>query len=241
MTSEQTGLTMSRQKDLKPDEIKRLFRSKGYDYYYQLQKPEEADFIFIGLDANRPPYSKFGLVESERAFLKDGKKWCMNNGILHPILTRDPDNPIPGDTAALKYWKHALAVIGPLKNASRCSMVELLRWPTFGACGFCVSSLLRPTNRKYLAWLADFISESKQKKFFMSPSVIGMLNHTELKTIVAKVFPRREVVMDAAKRRPHRIGKSNIHVIGHFSARDSKDRISKTVSHVQEVFRKYPK
>ena len=94
---------------------------------YQGAAPEDASFIFIGLDANfDPEIERSSAHASVCEYLEDGVSFWQKYGVHHPFL-------LPGYRGDGRPYHRAFAKFGftPMQ-ASRVSFLELMHVPTFG-------------------------------------------------------------------------------------------------------------
>jgi uncharacterized cupin superfamily protein len=103
--------------------LQKIFREKPW----QGQKPEDADIIFLSLDANYSPCININLIKQ---YHDDGVSFWIDNKVHHPFLTEQYT-----DTSG-KFFHETFALM-KLKPtcADYVSFVELLHYPTVGSRG----------------------------------------------------------------------------------------------------------
>lgn len=143
------------------EQLNNLFRERPY----QGVPPENASFLFIGLDANYATN-----ISSQSVFPKvleyhhDGISFWQNHKVHHPFLLPD----YKGDGS---FYHRSFAKIGFLpSHASLVSFVELLHIPTVGR------SKLIPTdlNMVHLKYINASIMEGLARHIFI-PSAVAKL------------------------------------------------------------------
>lgn len=104
-------------------ELVNLFRSSPF----QGVAPEDASFLFVGLDANyHPQIENLPVFEKVLAYHSDGVKFWQQNKVHHPFLLPD----YVGDG---RFYHRSFAEIGFLpEHAELVSFMELLHVPTVG-------------------------------------------------------------------------------------------------------------
>ncbi len=158
--------------ELTTEQIKRIFKSKGADFYYQLQHPACAEVIFIGAAASRPTFGN--LAQTEAQFLLDGPKWVEEHGVVHPILLQTYPN-----VAGFKYWDSISRIWSGNHNerqqflacdAKKICFIELCRWSFSQENG---ETHCQPENdAPHLAFIATLMRESTKQIVLLGPSVV---------------------------------------------------------------------
>lgn len=146
--------------------LNNLFKEKPY----QGVAPDEAEFLFVGLDANYHPK-----IESQPIFSKvieyhhDSVAFWQKYGVHHPFL-------LSGYTGDGKRFHLNFAKIGfQPQHANLVSFIELLHVPTIG------QSKLEPSdlNKLHLQMLNSVITNGRAKHIFLSNTVIRLISQTE--------------------------------------------------------------
>ncbi len=146
------------------DQLKKTFFEKPY----QGVAPEQATFLFIGLDANYDAQ-----IETHPVFPKimeyhqDGAVFWQKYGVHHPFL-------LPGYTGDGKFYHRSFAKIGFMpEHASLVSFAELLHVPTVGRNKIEGNDL----DLSHLKRLNTAILEGKAKYIFI-PDGVARLMHS---------------------------------------------------------------
>lgn len=147
--------------------LNNLFKEKPY----QGVAPDEAEFLFVGLDANYHPK-----IESQPIFSKiieyhqDSVAFWQKYGVHHPFL-------LPGYSGDGKKFHLHFAKIGfQPRHANLVSFIELLDIPTIG------KSKLKPSdlNELHLQMLNSAILTGQAKHVFISRSVAQLMLRNRL-------------------------------------------------------------
>jgi len=123
---------------------------------FQGVAPEEATFLFIGLDANyHAEIEKHLIFPKILEYHNDGVAFWQKYGVHHPFL-------LPGYSGDGKFYHRSFARIGfQPEHASLVSFAELLHVPTVGRNNLVVSDLdvlhLKKLNTAILDGKPDFI------------------------------------------------------------------------------------
>ncbi len=139
-----------------------LFRERPF----QGAVPDQAQFLFIGLDANYAAAIEESLVYARLVeYHKDGVSFWHRHGVHHPFL-------LPAYRGDGRRYHLNFARIGfRPEDASRVSFVELLHVPTVGRSTLETSDL-DPTHLK---WLESLIASGKSRHVFVSASVARLM------------------------------------------------------------------
>lgn len=154
-------------------DLNQIFSKKPY----QGVAPDQAAFLFIGLDANyheniatEPIFSK--ILE----YHKDGVAFWQKNGVHHPFLLSEYKG-------AGKRYHRSFANIGfRPQHAGLVSFVELLHVPTVGRNKLDVTDL----DLSHLKMLNSAILEGKAKYIFISANVHRLMIATGAFSWIAK-------------------------------------------------------
>jgi hypothetical protein len=145
--------------------LNEFFASKPY----QGVPPEEARFLFVGLDANYAADIEDSPSFPEiLAYHEDGPAFWREFGVHHPFL-------LPGYTGDGRRYHRTFAKIGfQPEHAEMVSFAELLHVPTVGR------SSLVPTDldASHLARLRAAIFSGTAKHIFLSAGVVRLMQAT---------------------------------------------------------------
>jgi hypothetical protein len=138
---------------------------------YQGAEPRQADFLFVGLDANydeaigsAPIFSK--VLE----YHSDGITFWRKYGVHHPFL-------LPGYSGNGRHYHRTFARVGfTATHAHLVSFVELLNVPTVGR------NVLVPSDlaKNHLEWLDDVIRRGNTRHIFISDKVARLMRTSRL-------------------------------------------------------------
>jgi len=142
-----------------------LFRAKPY----QGARPQDAEFVFIGLDANYDVDLAHGRAfDSVLEYHADGVEFWRHYGVHHPFL-------LPGYRGAGKPYHQNFAKIKlPPEDAGRVSFVELLNVPTIGGRDLTVKDL----DPKHLDELNALILGGTKRNVFLSDKVAKLMRRS---------------------------------------------------------------
>lgn len=138
---------------------------------YQGCSPTEAEFLFIGLDANYAPD-----IEEQTIFPKiieyheDAISFWQKYGVHHPFLLDE----YKGD--GRKYHKEFSKIRLSCKDASRISFIELLHLPTTGRSNLKSSDL----DKHHLHYINQAIFSEHTKAVFISDAVFKLMKKTSI-------------------------------------------------------------
>jgi hypothetical protein len=139
-----------------------MFRAKPY----QGARPESAEFVFVGLDANYDAH-----IESSPAFLRvleyhdDGVAFWRRHKVHHPFLLAD----YRGD--GQRYHRNFARTGFEPEDACRVSFVELLHIPTVGGSQLMVEDL----DSAHLDGLNALIQRGARRNVFLSDKVVKLM------------------------------------------------------------------
>ncbi len=139
-----------------------MFRAKPY----QGARPEDAEFVFVGLDANYD-----ARIESSPAFQhvleyhEDGVVFWRRHKVHHPFLLPD----YSGD--GQRYHRNFAQAGFGQDDACRVSFVELLHIPTVGGSKLVAKDL----DPAHLEVLEAFIQSGTKRNVFLSDKVIRLM------------------------------------------------------------------
>jgi hypothetical protein len=142
-----------------------LFRAKPY----QGAAPANAEFIFVGLDANFDADIENSLVfERVREYLEDGVAFWRRYKVHHPFL-------LASYTGDGQHYHRNFAQIGfKPEDAHRVSFVELLHIPTVGRSQL-VAADLYPAH---LDWLNSLMVSGTRRHVFLPDKVIRLMRES---------------------------------------------------------------
>jgi len=156
---------------------------------YQIQCPEKAKIIFLGLDANWNKEIKTEFFKETRNYLEDGVKYWKDNGIHTPMLKeiykwdgkRYLKNTYKGGG---KRYHTQFCKLGFLpKDAEKICFLELLNVCTYGSSTKNMKKFRELLNENHLNWirkifeLDNFICISKTAKEIINE--LGGFNRTK--------------------------------------------------------------
>ncbi len=133
---------------------------------YQGAAPQEAKFLFIGLDANYDArIQDMPIFPMILEYHNDGVAFWKKYGVHHPFL-------LPGYNGDGKYYHQSFANIGfSPEHASQVSFIELLHIPTVGRNKLEVSDL----NFFHLKRVNDVILNGKAQHIFIPSGVARLM------------------------------------------------------------------
>lgn len=143
-------------------ELQRIFREKPY----QGAHPAEAEFLFIGLDANfDPEIEERSMWQTMEEYLLDGVNFWRTHGVHHPFMLPD----YRGD--GRKYHRNFADIGFTPDDADRVSFTELVHEPTVGRSSLQVHDLDLP----HLEQLNHWIENGTSRYIFVPTSVATMM------------------------------------------------------------------
>lgn len=191
--------------------LQELFRAKPY----QGARPEEAQFVFIGLDANYAPDLEY--TESFADVLEyheDGVAFWHQRGVHHPFLLRTYKG------AGRRYHRYFAGLGFSQRHADRVSFTELLHLPTTDS-----SLKAADLDAAHLRRLNALINQGGPKHVFVCDQVAMLMRRR------SDVFNRLSSTPrlgDAGLLEMHKVGATTVYEHVHFSAwgewQDRKDR-----------------
>lgn len=145
--------------------LKELFQSKPY----QGASPDQAKYLFVGLDANYAPN-----VEHSSSFQDildyhtDGVSFWLKHGLHHPFL-------LPNYKGDGRRYHVIFSNLGfSPKNAAEVSFIELLHTPTVGRSKLEISDF----NYDHLQLISSLITRGDSRYVFLSRKVITLMRAT---------------------------------------------------------------
>lgn len=140
---------------------------------YQGVLPSEANFLFIGLDANyAPDLERSSSFQNVLEYHQDGVAFWQSHGIHHPFL-------LPEYRGDGRRYHQTFARIGfTPKHAHLVSFVELLHVPTVGRSKLTAQDL----DSLHLKWINEAILQGNPKNVFVSAGVARLMR-------ASKAFP----------------------------------------------------
>jgi len=176
------------------------FRAKPF----QGARPQDAEFVFVGLDANYDPDIEQNLAVFDRVleYHEDGVAFWKRRGVHHPFLLADY-----GSRDGLPYHRNFARIrLGP-EHAERISFVELLHLPTMGRSKLVKGDL----DPSHLEGLNVLIQRGAKCRVFLSDKVIRLMR-------ASKHFPwLRESVANQVLPVLHQLGQTTVYQYLHFS------------------------
>jgi hypothetical protein len=189
--------------DLHPSPVLReLFREKPY----QGAPPDEAQFVFIGLDANYAAnldHTRF--FEDVREYHADGVAFWGRRGVHHPFLLDGYKG------AGLKYHRYFAAKLGfTQRHARLVSFTEMLHLPT-------TSSRLAPEDLEaaHLQRLNSLMADGRPRHIFVCSAVADLMRS---RTDVFDRIPSRPRLGNAGLYELRKVGPTTVYEHVHFSA-----------------------
>lgn len=152
---------------------------------YQGAVPHEAQFLFVGLDANYDERIEKGAIfDNVLEYHRDGIAFWQRHLVHHPFL-------LPQYRGDGRRYHQNFARIGfQPKHASLVSFVELLHVPTIGR------SKLEPDDLSpaHLQWVNEAILTGKPKNTFISAGVARLMRATGYFNWLPREFPKEKVL-----------------------------------------------
>jgi hypothetical protein len=148
-------------------ELNALFRHRPY----QGAEPEQARYVFVGLDANYDSNIEQGPnFTSILDYHSDGVAFWRRHGVHHPFL-------LPNYKGAGRRYHLNFARIGfTAKDADLVSFIELLHVPTVGRSKLVPGDL----DRMHLARIAALVISPEPRYIFVSDGVVRLMRSTDL-------------------------------------------------------------
>lgn len=184
------------------EELRELFREKPY----QGARPEDAQFIFVGLDANyAPDLARTSLFNDLREYHRDGVRFWQDRGTHHPFLLGGYRG------AGLKYHRYfADRLAFDSRHAPLVSFVELLHLPTTGS-----RLAPRDLDSGHLGRLRNLMSDGRARHVFLCPAVIRLMKQ---RRDVFGRFADTPRVSDRGLIELQKVGATTVYEHVHFSA-----------------------
>lgn len=136
---------------------------------YQGVAPEEARFLFVGLDANyAADIERSPIFPDLLAYHEDGPGFWRNNGVHHPFLLPQ----YAGD--GRRYHRNFAKVGFEPRHAELVSFVELLHLPTVGRSKLVAEDL----DSAHLRRLGNAVFNGQAQSVFLSANVVRLMNST---------------------------------------------------------------
>lgn len=149
-------------KDHPNQELQRHFAERPF----QGAAPEDARFLFVGLDANyAPDIESSPIFPSVLDYHRDGVAFWMRRGVHHPFLLPT----YRGD--GRRYHQNFTRIGLTPESAADVSFVELLHVPTTGRSAMVAGDLSRP----HLDRVAAAILRGRARRIFVSASVTVLM------------------------------------------------------------------
>lgn len=145
-------------------------RAAFADRPFQGAVPEQARYIFVGLDANyAPDIERSPIFDVMLSYLADGPSFWRHSGVHHPFLL-----PAYGNGDGARYHRSFASIgFGP-QHAEKVSFYELLHVPT------CGRNRLTPQDLDgvHLERLSRLVFDGVARYVFMPDSVARLLRAT---------------------------------------------------------------
>lgn len=152
---------------------------------YQGVLPDEAQFLFVGLDANYDErIEQSEIFDYVLAYHRDGVAFWQRHLVHHPFLLPQ----YRGD--GRRYHQNFSRIGFQPKHASLVSFVELLHVPTIGR------SSLKPCDLSpaHLHWVNEVILTGRPKNVFVSASVARLMRATGIFSWLPPELPKGKVL-----------------------------------------------
>jgi hypothetical protein len=181
-----------------------MFRDKPY----QGARPESAEFVFVGLDANYDAQ-----IESSPAYPRvweyhdDGVAFWWRQKVHHPFLLTD----YRGD--GQHYHRNFARTGFEPEDACRVSFVELLHIPTVGRSKLVAKDL----DLAHLKWLDGIIWRGAKRNVFLSDKVIRLMLDSRRLLDSRLFFDLPEPIANHVLPTLHKIKETTIYQHLHFS------------------------
>ena len=171
---------------------------------FQGAKPERAQFLFVGLDANySPTIEQSPIFPQLLEYLNDGVKFWTEHGVHHPFL-------LPEYRGDGRKYHQTFARIGfTAKNAAEVSFVELVHVPTYGRSTLAIEDL----EQGHLRRINDAIERGSSRHVFIPDGVAKLMRASAMFPWMPKV----PVDMGEDLKVWHKIGEKTIYWHYHFS------------------------
>ena len=146
-------------------ELNLLFNDKPY----QGANPADAEYLFVGLDANYDKNIEDSPIFKQLIeYLKDGVKFWNEHGVHHPFL-------LPSYKSDGRFYHKNFSRIGfGKKNAASISFAEILHVPTYGRSALVISDL----DELHLEKLNNWIVKGSSKYIFIPTSVARLMKES---------------------------------------------------------------
>jgi len=143
-------------------ELRRAFRERPY----QGAVPEQAEFVFVGLDANYDAeFESAQVFQQVLEYHRDAVTFWRRHGVHHPFLLRS----YSGD--GRRYHRNFARIGFTPTDAEKISFVELLHLPTLGRSKLDAQDL----DRRHLAWIGSLVTSGAKRAVFVSPRVVRLM------------------------------------------------------------------
>lgn len=154
--------------------------------YWQCQNPENAQVIFLGLDANWEKdieSNETGIYNDILKYLDDGVAYWKEVGFHHPFLL-----PNYNKGGGYKYHSNFAKTNISSKYADKVSFVELIGIPTYGRSSKSSSLFDKMIDLEYLKVLNNTIFDNKPKLLFIAKSVYDKIQKVKHKMKANDLF-----------------------------------------------------
>ena len=153
--------------NLHPSEtLRRIFASRPF----QGIEPEQASFVFVGLDANYGPNIESSPIFHELLdYLSDGVGFWRRSGVHHPFLL-----PAYGNADGARYHRSFASIGFRREHAHLVSFVELLHLPTYGRNALEVADL----DKTHLRRLDALVQSGTARYVFIPDSVARLMRRS---------------------------------------------------------------
>lgn len=152
---------------------------------YQGMFPHEAQFLFVGLDANYDErIEQSEIFDRILEYHRDGVTFWQRHHVHHPFLLPQ----YRGD--GRRYHQNFSRIGFQPKHASLVSFVELLHLPTVGRSNLKLHDL----SATHLHWVNEAILTGQPKSTFISAGVARLMRATGLFNWLPRELPQGKVV-----------------------------------------------
>lgn len=137
---------------------------------FQGAEPEQASFVFVGLDANYSPDIETSPIFPRLLdYLSDGVRFWREAGVHHPFLL-----PSYGNADGARYHRSFASIGFRPEHASAVSFIEVLHLPTYGRSALEVKDL----DGLHLARLNALVEDESARYVFVPDSVARLMRRS---------------------------------------------------------------
>ena len=133
--------------------------------------PENASYVFVGLDANySPAVEQHSIFPDLLEYLDDGVAFWRSRGVHHPFL-------LPAYRGDGRKYHKTFAQIGfSAANAADVSFIELMHLPTYGRSALHCDDF----DTEHLRWLNAVIEHGRARHVFVPARVAALMRKSGL-------------------------------------------------------------